>query len=1321
MAFWGGHAAGQATSRTGRWVLGLALAALCALAWAGPARSLRFERIGVDQGLSQDSVLNVLQDRSGFMWFGTQAGLNRFDGYKATVYRNDPDDPASLPDNFVLTSHEDAQGRLWFGTKGGLARFDEATHKFVRYLPGTPGSASSGNRGISAIASDGRGGLWLGTGSGLHHFDPDTGAFRALRHDPADRASLVDDRVTALALDGHGGLWVGTAAGLDRLDASGRFEHYRMDPAGDGRRNTIVSLSMGPRDTLWIGTAAGLDAWRLGEGAPRRTRFGAADGMSGGRITTLYHDAGGVLWVGTELDGLKWRDPSSGKFVSYNNQPLDRHSLSDNQIGSVCVDRTGTLWVGTLFGGVNRVDLASGGFTRYTHTPGHRSGIGNNKVRAIIGDGDGRLWIGTTGGGLTHLDPDTGKAETIRHVPGRGDSLPDDIVTSLALAHGKLWIGSAGGLAWRDPSSGRFKTVVLGEDPNSNYIQALRQSRDGTLWVVTRGGLFGLGADGSRRAWRHDPRNPASLGENLGYAVLEDREGMLWIGTDNGLDRFDRRSGTFTHYRHDPASLDGLRHSRVYALFESAQGELWVGTAGGLHRMRRGAGGEPRFVLAQISNGRETLPIGAVLEDAGGMLWVSSTVGIIRLDPRSGKFKRYTAEDGLIDGSYFVGSSYAAPDGELYFGGVHGMTAFMPSAIRDNPYPPTVVITDFSVLNRPRSLEMPVYHAREIEVSWRDTAFSLEFAALHYADPRANRYSYRLDGFDQGWIETDARKRFATYTNLDPGRYTFRVRAANKDGVWSSAPAALVITITPPFWKTPWFRVLAATLVLGSAWLGYRMRVRALVQQKDRLERQVGARTAELVLQKEAAERRKLETEQQKEVVEQAHRNISRLSDMGRKLTANLDSQAVMSTLYEHVKALMAAPVFGIGLHKPDRGTIAYPFAVADGRRAVPFERPLAEPHQLARWCIEHNSEVFIADLARDWRSYLPDAPVEAVLAMAPPLPAAPREAPRSILMVPVVVGARVLGMVTVQSPDEGAYQRVHLDMLRTLAAYVGVALDNADAYRQLKDAQAQLASHEKLASLGSLVAGVAHELNTPIGNSLLMASTLQEKTEALSSQYRQAALRRSDLEGWIAASNEASSLIVRSLHSAAELVNSFRQVAVDQASAQRRRFDLAQACQEIAATMMKQVSVAGHTLELQVPAGIMMDSYPGPLGQVLINFINNALLHAFEQPGGHMVMSAVPAGPDRVRITFRDNGRGIEQVHLGRIFDPFYTTRMGRGGTGLGLNIVYNIVTGLLCGTIEVASEPGAGAAFIIELPLVVPDTAAAEPTGTHDHHHHH
>jgi ligand-binding sensor domain-containing protein/signal transduction histidine kinase len=1298
-------------SRALRWLLGCALA-LCwlPLLAAGP-RSLRFEHIGVAQGLSQESVLNILQDRNGFMWFGTQAGLNRFDGYRMTVFRNDPDDPGSIPDNFVTVSYEDESGRLWFGSKGGLARFDEAMQKFVRYLPEGSAHDSAAMRGITAIAPDGKGGMWVGSGSGLRHFNPATGKFVSMGHDPNDATSLTNDHVNAVVLDPAGGVWVGTADGLERLAPGAKaFRHFRITPTDDPRRNNILSLSMGPRNTLWVGTGAGLEAWRLDDAEPERHHISADEGIGELRITALYHDAGSNLWVGTGQEGLKWRDPATGTFVSYRSMPLDRHSMSDNQVGAIWVDRTGTLWVGTQFDGVNRVDLASGGFSRFTWTPGQVGGIGSNKVRAIVGARDGWLWIGTTAGGLTRFQPATGRGEHFRHTSAPG-SLPDDTVSSLAMAGGKLWIGTQTGLCWFDKASGRFVPVPLGGDLDTSLVYALHTGRDGTLWIVTRNGLYARKPDGGLQSWHHDPKDPGSLGEDFGFTALEDRHGAIWVGTDSGLDRLDRKTNTFTHYRHDPSDPDSLRHNRIYSLHESARGELWVGTAGGLHRMETRPGRAPRFRLMPVSGTLPAAPIGGILEDGSGILWVSSTVGISQVDPVSGTFKSYTAEDGLIDGSYFVGSAWASPQGEMYFGGVNGMTSFMPSEVRDNPYAPPVLITDFRVFNRPVALGVPSYRAHDVTLSYRDAAFSIEFAALHYADPHQNRYAYKLEGFDQNWVDADASKRFASYTNLDPGRYVFRVRASNKDGVWSQAPAELAITILPPFWKTWWFRAGAAALAIALAYGAYRARVRALVEQTDRLERQVGSRTAELVLQKEAAERRRLEVERQKEVVEQAQRNIARLSEIGRMLTANLDGEAIMATLYEHVRALMPAHVFAIGIQHPERGVLAYPFAMADGRRCQPVERALATP-QLAGWCVRHGREILLGDVELELGHYMKTPEGSELASLV--LPCAPlyHETPRSLLMVPIVLGARVLGLVTVQSLERQAYQRVHLDMLRTLSAYVGVALDNADAYRQLKDTQAQLAAREKLASLGSLVAGVAHELNTPIGNSLLMASSLHDKTEAMAARFDTSQLRRSDLEGWIAASQEASSLIMRSLNGAADLVNSFRQVAVDQASAQRRRFDLAQACQEIAATMMKQVRIAGHTLELAVPDGITMNSFPGPLGQVVINFVNNSLLHAFDAPGGKMVLSASTPEPGRVCICFSDDGRGVAAEHLARVFEPFFTTRMGSGGTGLGLNIVYNIVTTLLGGTIRVDSGPGEGVTFVLDLPLEVPAQLAVATT---------
>ncbi len=1279
-------------------------------AQAGAPRSLRFEHLGLEQGLAQETVKTILQDRAGFMWFGTQGGLNRYDGYRMRVFRSDPLDPASLPDNYVQASYEDDEGRLWFGTRGGLARFDEATQKFVRYPLVSGSERIARNRAVAAIVGDGAGGLWLGTGEGLIHLDIASGRFRAFRHDAGDPGSLRDDRVSALAPDGRGGLWVGTGVGIDHLPAgAASFDHYDVDPHGGPKRNAVLSLSRGQNGELWIGTAAGLDAWRTGDGQPQRRHVGADEGLGEAGVITLYHDAGNNLWVGTDLDGLKWRDPASQRFVGYTSTPLDRHSLSDSQVSSVRVDRTGTLWVGTQFGGLNRADLASGGFGRFTLLPGEqgeRSGqlaSPSRKIRAIAAGADGRLWLGTTGAGLVHLEPISGRAERIRHDPDRRGSLPDDTITALQPGRGRLWVGSPTGLSWRDAAGGRFTTVALGKDSAANFVQDLMLDRAGNLWAATRGGLFLLDPDGHvLSSWRHDPLDPSSLGENYCFSLLEDREGTVWIGTENGLERFDRASGTFSHFRYDEKDPATLRHNRVYYLYQSARGEIWVGTAAGLHRMERDAGGRTVFRYFPVTSSREPVPIGAILEDGRGELWVSTTAGLTRVDPASGEYKNYSAKDGLIDGSYFVGSAARGADGELHFGGANGMTSFMPDAVRDNPYPAQPVITGFLVQNRSRLPHTEGANGAppRVELPYRDNQFTLEFAALHYADPQSNRFAYRLQGFDRDWTETDAGKRFATYTNLDPGHYLFEVRAANKDGLWSDAPARIAVEIAPPFWMTWWFRLLAGLTVIGIGVAIYRLRIRVLVQQTERLERQVGARTAELVLQKEAAE-------QQKEAALQARRNIALLSDIGRELTANLDSETIMDKVYRQVRQLMEVDVFVIGVGRGD-GRLDYPFVMKDGARtalsATCSKRALA----LSRRCFENGEEILLDDLETDAARWIGE--------IDEPAGAQP---PASLICVPVLLGTRALGVLCVQSRARHAYQHVQLDMLSTLAAYLGVALDNASAYRQLKETQAQLAAHEKLASLGSLVAGVAHELNTPIGNSLLMASTLQEKTDQLAARFAQANLKKSDLEGWIAAASESSALIQRSLYAAAELVNSFKQVSVDQASTQRRRFDLAQASQEIAATIMNQVRRGGHLLTLQVEPGIVMDSYPGPLGQVLINFVNNALLHAFDGPGGHMVLGAARLGTDRVRITFRDDGRGVPAEHLSRIFDPFFTTRMGRGGTGLGLNIAYNIVTTLLGGTIRVESGVGEGTAFVLDLPLraasgLEPAAAADRQTAT-------
>ncbi|OON64729.1 histidine kinase [Massilia sp. KIM] len=836
---------------------------------AAPDPTLRFAHLSVQDGLVQESVLSVVQDRDGFMWFGTQSGLSRFDGYRFVTYRNELGNANSLSNNWVRVLHIDRHGQLWLGTDGGLNRFDPVTRSFTLYLPNEPSRRGSGNRHIKSLISDGRDGLWLGTGDGLQHFDMVSKRFTTWHHALGDANGPSDDGVNALALDRDGRLWLGTAAGLDSYDpAAKRFTHH---PSGLARRDEAVHALLADRDgSLWVGRANGLERHQL-RGARRGEvrRFGAAEGLGGNWITALYQEEGGTVWAGSHDDGLfRWR-PERGRFDNFRNAVTDRRSLADNYVSSLYRDRVGTFWVGTWFGGVSRVDLGSGGFARIVARPGAADTLPDNKVRALLEDGD-KLWVGSTAG-LHRFDPVSGRADLYRHVDAGAPSVNDLTVAALARGlDGRLWVGSRTGVSAIDPATRQFRRLVLPGDADSNTVRGLLAARDGYVWATSRGGLHRIDPKTyAVTSYRHDPGKQASLADDTTRPMLEDRRGRFWVGTFDGLDLMDRASGRFRHFRHDPYDKNSLSHDEIHYLMEDSRGDIWVGTAVGLNRMITAQDGSVRFVRYTTQDGLLDDAVAAMLEDAEGRIWVSTSSGLSCFDLKTGRWRSYTAADGITDGAFFDASALRAPDGTLYFGGFNGITAFDPRAIRDNRHPPRAVITGVQVLNRPIEqampglLKAPVENTDAITLPDEAAVLTLEFAALHFAAPERNQFAYRLDGFDQGWVQTGADKRFATYTNLEPGTYVFRVRAANKDGVWSEDVAALAITVEPPPWGTAWFRIGAIVLLCAALYGGLRMRLSSLRRQKDRLERQVGARTEQVEHQNRVLERQTQELRDQ--------------------------------------------------------------------------------------------------------------------------------------------------------------------------------------------------------------------------------------------------------------------------------------------------------------------------------------------------------------------------------------------------------------------------------------------------------------------------
>jgi signal transduction histidine kinase/ligand-binding sensor domain-containing protein/CheY-like chemotaxis protein len=857
-------------------ILVLALGWLAGVgAQAAPARTLRFEQLNVEQGLAQESVLAIAQDTDGFMWFGTQNGLSRYDGYRVTTYRHEVGDPSSLAENWVRVLHVDRQGRLWVGTDGGLDRYDPATRSFIHYLPGEAAKRGSGNTHIRAIVEEAGGGLWLATGDGLQHFDPARTEFTFWHHQQDQPDSLASDDVNALALDAGGRLWIGTAAGLDSLAGpGGRLVHHRS-PLG-ARHDSVQALLADRAGTLWVGTAAGLERWKAD--APRaggRRPVDPALGVGPGEITTLYQDAEGQVWVGTRDQGLYCWRAGAKRFENFQRALADRHSLGDNRIAALYRDRVGTFWAGTWYGGASRVDLGSGGFARIVRHDDGLLALEDNKARGFADAGDGKLWIASQGG-LALFDPAVGVTATYRHQPGNPNSLIDIPAHALARdRHGLLWIGGRTGVTSFDPASGRFQRMALfAGDPNANNVRSMLADRAGYIWLSTRGGLHRLDPETRKVVtYRHDPAKHASLSDNMARPMLEDRHGRLWVGTFHGLDLLDRASGRFRHFRHDPADPTSLSHNEVHSLMEDSKGTLWVGTASGLNRAVVAPDGSLGFVRYTTRDGLVDDGVAATLEDADGRLWISTNGGLSRFDPATGRWRSYGPADGTIDGAYDDSSALRAPDGTLYFGGFNGITAFDPRTIRDNQTAPRAVITGFEIFNRPVErvrpglLRGPIEHATSLTLQAADSVFSLEFSALHYAAPERNRFAYRLEGFDKEWVTTDATKRFATYTNLDPGQYVFRVRAANKDGVWGDSGAALAITIEPPYWKTWWFRMLLLMLAAAATYGVLRVRVSGLRRQKELLARQVRARTEEIEQQNRLLERQTRELRAQERQV----------------------------------------------------------------------------------------------------------------------------------------------------------------------------------------------------------------------------------------------------------------------------------------------------------------------------------------------------------------------------------------------------------------------------------------------------------------------
>ncbi len=818
---------------------------------------IRFSNLSVEDGLSQTAVQTILQDRRGFIWLGTQEGLNRFDGREFVHFFRDDSNDLTLSRNWIWVLHQDRRGNIWVGTDGGgLDRLDPDSGTFTHFRHRPGDAASIGGDVVRAIAEDAGGYLWVGTdGGSLSRVDPRDGTVVQLSELPAG-ASLPDERIRALERGPQGTIWIGTdGGGLFRLDpGDGKVEAVPV--AGAGR---IRALANAGRD-LWIGTyEGGLLRLDIATGAVIRYVHDADDprSLSGDSVRSLYMDASGALWVGTDGAGLNRFVSDAEGFRTYRHQATETSSLADDHVVELFQDRGGVIWVGT-YGGASRWNPGIGTFATVARRGDAPNQLSDNYVTSLEQTADGAIWVGTYGGGLNRWDRAHDSFTHYRSDPEDPTTIGDDRVFALEADGDSLWIGTrGGGLGRMDLRSHEVRRYrpdpARSESLSADGVTTILRDHRGIVWVGTFvGGLNRLDDPDVDRFvhYRHDPGDPQSLCADQVLDLLEDAAGAIWVGTfGGGVCRLDVKSGTFTQFRHDPNDPRSLSSDRAWSLHEDAAGNLWIGTQDGglnLWTAEDRAAGHAVFTRFGREQGLGNLAVYAAESDAEGNVWFSTNRGLGKLEPATGVIRRYDVTRGLQSNEFNHGSHGRTAAGELMFGGIAGFNIFQPGSIHINEHPPQIAFTQIARLNQPMDLRDALRQGQTLTFSHRDVLVSFEYAALDYTVPSRNTYRHRLVGFDRDWVN-DGTVRRTTYTNLASGSYTFEVDAANSDGVGAVAPLELHFTVLPPPWATWWAITAYALLALAAVLLLYRSQARR-VATAEQIQRTNDALRAEMAV-----------------------------------------------------------------------------------------------------------------------------------------------------------------------------------------------------------------------------------------------------------------------------------------------------------------------------------------------------------------------------------------------------------------------------------------------------------------------------------------
>ena len=1264
----------------------------------GQFQAETFDQLGEKEGLSSGVVTCILKDSRGFMWFGTQNGLNRFEGYSFTTFVKNDTIQGSICGNFILDICEDEVGDLWICTENnGLCKYTREKDQFKKVVLDSTLAGDEEVNGKTLIKTS-MNDILVGTNKGIYILDKQRGIFNKWVFS-GNENPLNAESITEIYEDFDSTLWVGTEGGLFHINAASETaRHFQYDPANVHTisNNTINCIVRATNDTLYIGTNEGLNTTDGRSGKFNRYYYNPNQVFSieKSEIQAIVEDGRGNLWIGSFGGGLiKFDLFSKNKVAIYKNDPRNEESISNDYIYSLFFDPSGILWIGTYGGGINKVDQVKIRIDILQHNPSDNNSLAGNDVYAIHAMKN-EVWIGTDQG-VSILHSDGESFTQIKHIKAKKNSLSGNIIYAiLEDRSGNIWIGAASEglnkISMEDYEAGNYSFVHYtdGSDArhriSSNEIFCLFEDRDSTLWVGSSNGVDWIKHGMVVASFQHDQANSTSLSGNEIYSIYQDSKGGIWIGNSLGLNKFNPADSSFYYVENLVYHENSIDINTVYSIYEDISGNLWLGTDNsGLIKFDPNS--EQVVALFTNENGLPDNVIYGILEDEENNLWLSSNNGIIKAIKQGTSdnltFIRFNTSNGLKTDAYNIGAFDKAEDGTLYFGSSEGLTYFHPENVKGNRYVPPVYITGFQLFFKPVAissdgstpLRLPISETNKITLRHDQNVLKFNFTALNYIQPEKNKYAFRMAGLESEWNYVE-NQREAQYLYMPPGEYTFQVRASNNDGIWNETGASIDIIIKPPFTSTLWFYLI---VIVGTGliiiWI-MQIRTRRLRATRDQLEKQVQKRTQELRstnqnLQDEIMERKKVE-----EALKKSEARFRQLIETMNEGFSVQDKSGRINYVNPRL-----CQMFGM---KQDEIMGKLPTDFVDDSSPVYLERFYQYRDEGIKTGIINSYEM-------SWKHK--DGSVFSTMVSPKPIFNAEGQYQGSVAVL----------------TDITELKKAETELLNKNEA-LNSALDD------LKKTQAQLIDSEKMASLGQLTAGVAHEINNPInfvsGNVKPLQRDIEDilevlhtydkiiEAEKLENNFKaiQELKEKIDFEFVLSEINNLLDGIGEGAARTAEIVKGLRNFS----RMDEHELKPANINQGLDSTLLILHNKLKQRIEIIKDYGDLPDimCYPGQLNQVFLNILNNAQ-EAIEGEGSIYIKTCQEGNV--VKISIKDTGKGIPEHVRKKIFDPFYTTKEIGKGTGLGLSISYGIIE-KHNGKIDVVSIPEKGSEFIITLPII-------------------